>query len=32
MQLCLRPFFNILSQQNKFVWTTENQKRFEEIK
>ena len=32
MQLYLRPFYNILKQQNKFEWTTEYQKRFEEIK
>ena len=32
MQLYLRPFYNILSQQNNFEWTTEYQKRFEEIK
>ena len=32
MQLYLRPFYNILRQQNKFEWTTEHQTRFEEIK
>ena len=32
MQLYLRPFYNILRQQNIFEWTTEHQKRFEEIK
>ena len=32
MQLYLRPFYNILRQQNNFVWTTEHQTRFEEIK
>ena len=32
MQLYLRPFYNILRQQNNFDWTTEHQKRFEEIK
>ena len=32
MQLSLRPFYNILRQQNKFEWTTEHQKRFEEVK
>ena len=32
MQLCLRPFYNILGQQNNFEWTTEHQTRFEEIK
>ena len=32
MQLYLRPFYNILRQQNSFKWTTEHQKRFEEIK
>ena len=31
MQLYLRPFY-ILRQQNNFEWTTEHQKRFEEIK
>ena len=32
MQLYLRPFYNILRQQNNSEWTTEHQKRFEEIK
>ena len=32
MQLYLRPFYNILRQQNNFERTTEHQKRFEEIK
>ena len=32
IQLYLRPFYNILRQQNNFEWTTEHQKRFEEIK
>ena len=32
MQLDLRPFYNILRQQNNFEWTTEHQTRFEEIK
>ena len=32
MQLYLRPFYNILRQQNNFECTTEHQKRFEEIK
>ena len=32
MQLYLKPFYNILRQQNNFAWTTEHQKRFEEIK
>ena len=32
MQLYLKPFYNILRQQNKFEWTTEHQTRFEEIK
>ena len=32
MQLYLRPFYNILRQQNNFEWTTEHQKLFEEIK
>ena len=32
MQLYLRPFYNILRQQNNFEWTTEHQTRFEEIK
>ena len=32
MQLYLRPFYNILRQQDNFKWTTEHQTRFEEIK
>ena len=32
MQLYLRPFYNILRQQNNFEWTTEYQTRFDEIK
>ena len=33
MQLYLRPFYNILGQQNNFEWLfTEHQTRFEEIK
>ena len=28
MQLYLRPFYNILRQQNNFEWTTEHQTRF----
>ena len=32
MQLYLRPFYNILRQQNNFEWTTEHQTRCEEIK
>ena len=32
MQLYLKPFYNILRQQNNFEWTTEHQTRFEEIK
>ena len=32
MQLNLRPFYNILKQQNNFEWTTEHQTRFEELK
>ena len=32
MQLCLNPIYNILRQQNIFVWTIEHQKWFEEIK
>ena len=32
MQLCLRPFYNTLRQLNTFEWTTEHQKRFEEMK
>ena len=31
-QLYLRPFYNILRQENSFEWTTEHQTRFEEIK
>ena len=31
-QLYLRPFYNILRQQNNFEWTAEHQTRFEEIK
>ena len=31
-QLYLRPFYNILRQQNNLEWTTEHQTRFEEIK
>ena len=31
MQPCLRPFFNLLRQQNNFEWTTEHHQRFEEI-
>ena len=31
-QLYLRPFYNILKQQNNFEWTTEHQTRFIEIK
>ena len=31
-QLYLRPFYNILRQQNNFEWTTKHQTRFEEIK
>ena len=31
MHLYLRPFYNILRQQNNFEWTTEHQTRFEEI-
>ena len=30
--LYLKPFYNILKQQNEFEWTTEHQTRFEEIK
>ena len=30
--LYLRPFYNILRQQNNFEWTTEHQTRFEKIK
>ena len=32
MQLYIRPFYYILRPQNNFEWTTEHQKRFEEIK
>ena len=32
MQLYLRPYFDILRQQNNFEWTTEHPKRFEETK
>ena len=32
MQLYLRPFYNILRQQNNFEWNTEHQARFEAIK
>ena len=32
MQLFFRNFYNVLRQQNSFEWTTEHQKRFEEIK
>ena len=32
MQFYLRPFYNILRQQNNFEWNTEHQTRFEEIK
>ena len=32
MLLYLRPFYNILIQQNNFEWTTEHQTQFEEIK
>ena len=32
MQLYLRPFYNILTQQNNFEWTSEHQTQFEEIK
>ena len=32
MQLYLRPFYNILRQQNNFEWNTEHQTQFEEIK
>ena len=31
MQLYLRPFYNILRQQNNFEWNTKHQARFEEI-
>ena len=32
MQLYLKPFYNILRQQNNFEWTSEHQTRFKEIK
>ena len=32
MQLYLRPYYNILRQQNNFEWTTERQRRFGEYK
>ena len=32
MQLYLRPFYNILRQQNNFEWNTEHQAQFEENK
>ena len=32
MQLYLRSFYNIFRQQNNFEWTSEHQKRFEELK
>ena len=32
IHLFLRPFYNILRQQNDFEWTTKHQKRSEEIK
>ena len=32
MQSYLRPFYNILRQQNNFEWTTEHQTQFDEIK
>ena len=32
MQLYLRPFYNILRQQNNFEWALKHQTRFEEIK
>ena len=32
MQLYLKPFYNILRQQNNFEWTTEQQTRFEKSK
>ena len=31
MQLYLRPFYNILRQQNNFEWTTKHQTQFKEI-
>ena len=32
MQIFLKPFYNILRQQNNFEWTTEHQTRFKKIK
>ena len=32
MQLYLKTFYKILRQQNNFEWTTEYEKRFEEMK
>ena len=32
MQLYLKPFYNILRQQNNFEWTSQHQTRLEEIK
>ena len=32
MPFYLRPFYNILRQQNNFKWTTEHETVFEEIK
>ena len=32
MQLYLRPFHNILRQQNNFEWTIDHQKRFKEVR
>ena len=32
MQLHLRPFYNDLRQQNKFEWTIEHGKRYDEMK
>ena len=32
IKLYLRPFYNIFRQQKNFEWTTERQRRFEEIK
>ena len=32
MLMYLRPFYNILRQQNKFEWTKEHETQFEEIK
>ena len=31
MQLYLRPFYNILRQQNNFEWTAEHQTQFEDV-